>query len=133
MSFLTGLNQATGITVVRLVMGAIVCVAGYMKWAGGIENFVTTMTNWGLPMPGVLAPWVGTLELVGGAALFLGLLTRWFALYFMGHYLVALLAVKWARFGWNAGQIDMMLIAGAILLLCCGGGPLAADRFVKRK
>ncbi|MFN8526841.1 MAG: DoxX family protein [Chloroflexota bacterium] len=133
MGFLAGVNPAIGVMVLRVIMGIVLVVAGYMKWANGIGGFANAMAGWGFPIPEVLAPFVATMELVGGAAVFLGLFTRWLGLYFIPHYLVALVWVKWGRIGsWNAGQVDMMLVGGAVALALYGAGVCAVDRMMRR-
>src|SRR5690348_8953646 len=70
-------EPSRGITVVRLMMGAILLVAGIQKWANGIGGFIGFVTQLGIPAAPVLAPLLAAGEVVGGLLLLLGLGTRW--------------------------------------------------------
>jgi putative oxidoreductase len=128
----SNINQAIGHSVLRLAMGAVLAVAGYTKWAGGLDGFATALGNWGFPLPYVVAMWVASIELVGGVALLLGIFARLVGAYFVLHFLVIIFAVSAPRFGWNAARLDVMMLAAAVVMVCCGGGLLAADRVMKR-
>lgn len=59
----------------RLAMGIILSVAGYMKLIG-IAGTIAYFTKLGFPLPVVTAWFITLLELVGGIALILGLFVR---------------------------------------------------------
>ncbi len=69
---------------IRFGAGAIFMYHGYAKLFLGFGAFVAKniLTPMGFPMPDLLANLLGVLELFGGAALALGLLTRPIALMF---------------------------------------------------
>jgi putative oxidoreductase len=60
---------------------ARVCVGWVFLWAGWakLNNFdlmVENFTEWGIPFPAVMTPFVSAVEFVGGILLLLGLMTR---------------------------------------------------------
>src|SRR5215469_1843236 len=65
-----------GITVVRLMTGLLFAIHGYQKFAGGIGGVSAFFTKAAIPFPGLMAPFIAVLELVGGILLLLGVATR---------------------------------------------------------
>ena len=124
-----GIDSEWGITVVRVAMAIVLIVAGYQKWFQfGVWTGVTkAFTGYGLPMPAAFAVTAATFELVGGIALLLGLFTRWFGLYFICEFLITFFYVKLRLTGFVDGRIDLMMLAGAILLFLAGSGKAAID------
>jgi putative oxidoreductase len=123
-----------GITVVRLMAGVILVVAGTQKWAGGIGGFVGFVTNLGIPLPQVVAPLIATGEVLGGLLLLLGLGARWVGLWFVCEFLVTSLYVKLGHGqGWDPARIDLMLLAASVMLLLTGAGALAVDEWLARR
>lgn len=125
-----GIHPEWGITAVRLAMAIILIVAGYQKWFQfGVWTGVTKVfTGYGLPVPAAFAVTAATLELVGGIALLLGLFTRWVGLLYICEFLITLFYVKLRLVNFNEGRIDLMMLAGAILLFLAGSGQAAIDR-----
>jgi len=78
-------------------------------------------------MPGVMAPVVATLELVGGLLLILGLATRVVAALFTVEMLVTSLWVKIPATGWDSSDLDRMLLVACVLLVLAGPGAAAID------
>jgi putative oxidoreductase len=69
-----------GLAILRVVTGIVFAAHGYMKFFGmGIGGTTGFFSQLGIPLPGIMSPFIATLELVGGTALALGLLTRVFA------------------------------------------------------
>ncbi|MBK9385468.1 MAG: DoxX family protein [Planctomycetes bacterium] len=66
------------VLITRLALGLSFFFAGKGKLAD-LENVTKNFEGLGIPMASIQAPFVGGLELVGGAAIALGLLTRPFA------------------------------------------------------
>ncbi len=73
-------RPAVGLLVLRIAMGLIFILHGWMKLFGDREMFVREvlhMVGWVLPDPVI---WIVTiLEFVGGLALILGVFARWAA------------------------------------------------------
>ena len=123
-----GIQRQWGITVVRVVMGIIILVAGYQKFAGGVGVVAAGFEKIPIPLPWLAAPFISTLELVGGALLILGLGTRWLGLVFALEHLVTTFWVKFRLQGWNNGRLELLLVACGIMLFLIGPGKAAIDK-----
>lgn len=120
-----------GITVVRLMAGVILLVAGVQKWASGIGGFVNFMTQLGIPAPQVMGPLIATGEVVGGLLLLAGLWVRWVGVWFICEFLVTSLYAKLGRgAGWDAARIDLMLLAASVMVVLAGAGAAALDAWL---
>jgi putative oxidoreductase len=120
--------------VLRLVLGFI------MFWHGKVKFFDTKITNVkgffdaiNVPVPGLTAPAVAVLELVGGLLIVFGVLTRFVSVLFVLELIGALLYYKYAK---NVGligakeagaELDWALIAGFFTLAAYGAGRFAVD------
>ena len=78
---------------IRSMAGAVFFWEGVLKFVY-VNQGVGRFTKLGIPFPGVTAPFVGWLEIVGGIALMLGLGTRLFTIPFIVEMLVAMLSTK---------------------------------------
>jgi uncharacterized membrane protein YphA (DoxX/SURF4 family) len=67
------------------------------------------------------------LELIGGIALILGLLVRYFGLLYTIEFTVAAFWVKLPMQGYAASRIDLMILAGAAALYFLGAGRWSID------
>ena len=121
------LYPAYGIFIVRSTTGALFAVHGYQKFAGGIGGVVGFFSKLGVPAPGVLAPFVAGLELVGGILLILGVATRWISLLFACEMLVTTVFVQIPAKGWNGADLDRMLLAATLLFILAGPGAWAVQ------
>jgi putative oxidoreductase len=124
---LFGVHPGWGITVVRLVTATVFIVSGYGKWAASLAAVAAGFAKIGIPIPGVMAPFIATLELGGGILLFLGLITRVLGLLFALEMVVTAFYVKFPAQWWNPARLDLMLLAAGILVMIGGPGRLALD------
>ena len=122
-----GIEAGWGITAVRVAMGIIFIVSGWGKMTSGFGTVAASFARMGIPAPGVAGPFIAFLELFGGVALLVGLFGRWLGLVFAIEFVVATFYVKFPGLGWNAGRVDLMLLAGGILLFLAGPGKAAID------
>lgn len=66
-----------GLLVLRVVVGVVMFLHGWQKFfANGTDGVDQMLTGAGVPLPGITAIALPTLELVGGALLVLGVATR---------------------------------------------------------
>jgi len=128
------LAPRSGITIVRLMMGVILLLAGLAKWAGGIGGTIAFFTQLGIPLPQVMGPVIATGELVGGILLIVGFGTRAVGVWFVCEFLVTAFYVKLARgAGWDAARLDLMLLAGSVMLIIGGAGRLAVQEWIAHR
>ncbi len=122
-----GIEPGWGVTIVRISMGLIFAVHGYQKFAGGLGGVSDFFAKLSIPLPGLLAPLIAVLELVGGILLVIGLASRWIGLLFAIEMIVTTFWVQIPARGWNASELDRILLAGGILLFLTGAGRAAVD------
>lgn len=120
-----------GLLIARLVLGAIFLLHGYQKvvqW--GFPAVTESFAGMGAPMPEITGPVVAVLELVGGALMILGLLTR-VAGVLLAIDMVGAVVLVHARNGVfvDAGGWELVgaLGAGALALAAAGPGRFALD------
>jgi putative oxidoreductase len=122
----------------RVVMGLAFILHGYPK----LMNLSATMQGFAQQgfVPGAFwAPLVAIVECVGGACLVLGLLTRYWSLALAIEMVVTTIAVKIprgtpfvARGAGTGYELDLIYLAGALVLVLLGSGPFSVDRLMLR-
>ena len=123
-----GIDPDWGVTAVRVMTGLLFAIHGYQKFAGGIGGVSAYFAKVSIPLPVVMAPFIAGLELVGGILLILGLATRVVGGLFALEMLVTTLWVKIPSSGWNASDLDRMLLVACVLFVLAGPGAAALDR-----
>jgi putative oxidoreductase len=121
------IDTAWGITALRLATAIIFIVAGWLKYVAGAAVVAGAFASLGVPFAALSARFILGLELVGGVLLLFGIATRWLGLLFAIESLVALLVVKPKWSGFNDGPVELMLLAGGILLFIAGPGKASVD------
>ncbi|MFC4307163.1 DoxX family protein [Cohnella boryungensis] len=116
---------------VRIVVGIIFFVHGMDKFLNGMTN--TSLFFEGFGIAGFLAYVISTLEVVGGAALILGLETRVFAGLFLIEMVVAIVKVKAGAGLMNGYELDLVIAACCILLAVNGSRWLSLDAVFHKK
>jgi putative oxidoreductase len=127
-----GVDPGWGIAIVRVMTGLVFAVHGYEKVVGGLDEVAAGFERMGIPAPHVMGPFVAFLELLGGMCLIVGLGTRLLGLLFAVQMTVATLWVKIPAQGWNASDLDRMLLAAGLCLFLAGPGRAALDRVWRR-
>jgi putative oxidoreductase len=122
-----GIDPAWGVTIVRIATGLVFTVHGFQKFAGGLGGVAGFFAKIGIPLPGVMAPFIAGLELIGGILLLIGLATRWIGLLFALEMIVTTFYVQIPSKGWNASDLDRSLLAAAVLLFLAGSGRASVD------
>lgn len=121
-------------TITRVVFGIIMIMHGWPKMmvAGPARVGMNFANNYGLPAwfsyPAIF------LEVFGGAALVLGLFTRFFGAALAIELLIAMFAAHWAKgFAVGGGGYEYVMFLGfvAFYIAIRGGGPYSADSKIK--
>ncbi|MBV7507707.1 DoxX family protein [Bacillus sp. sid0103] len=118
---------------IRVILGITFFVHGVVKFQGGIENIVGWFDSIGLP--GFLAYGVATVEMIGGAAIVLGLGSRiisgLLSLLMVGAIVKVKLAVGFLGNGQMAGyELDLALLAMAVFIAINGSKMFALDQLI---
>jgi uncharacterized membrane protein YphA (DoxX/SURF4 family) len=140
-------SAPASVILIRLVVGGVFLSEGIQKFLYPGENGVGRFMKIGIPAPEVMAPFVGVVEIVCGALLMLGLLTRLAAIPLIIDMLVAILSTKipillgrgfWSfslrtlpYYGFwgmaHEARTDFAMLSGLIFLLIVGAGRWSVD------
>ena len=133
--FLSSL-QPLGPLMARIGVGVVMILHGWSKYQSGADGWVSGKMLGqmaGLPAEPALAWLVMLVELVGGALILLGLLTRISSVLVAIVMIVALVTVKGFAFltpegqVW-AGNIDWVILFTALTLAFIGPGAISVDK-----
>ena len=130
-------------------MGVGFIVHGWAKWTRGPAEFAKLLQQLGLPFPEITAWTVTILELAGGFALFIGAFVAIVSIPLMVSMFVAMITVN-MRYGFSAiktigldengpvfgppgYEINLLYIAGLLLLVLVGAGSWSIDRLLSRR
>ena len=131
------LSPEWGITVIRVMAGIIITLAGVEKLGSGFDSFAKFAASLNLPAPEFWGFFIPLLETIGGLLILFGFGARWVALLFVIEYAVTSFYVKAPRpapaGGFNSMRIDLMLWVSAITIFLVGPGALALETLVPRR
>jgi len=116
----------------RVAAGAIFFLHGYLK-VGDVAGFSGFIGTLGVPAPEIIGPVVIWMEIIGGIALVLGLLTHWVAKILAIEMLVALFLVHWDKGFYvsnNGYEFALLLVVVLISLMVTGPGKWALDKML---
>jgi len=137
MTLLTRVISAEGspaLILIRALVGAVFLSEGIQKFLFPNELGVGRFIKIGIPMPEIMAPFVGVVEIVCGAMVLVGLLTRVAAIPLIIDMCVAIASTKipiligkgfWAMA--HEARTDYSMLLGSIFLLIAGAGPWSLD------
>jgi uncharacterized membrane protein YphA (DoxX/SURF4 family) len=127
-------NAPGAVLLVRLVVGGIFFSEGIQKFLFPGDLGVGRFMKIGIPSPEVMAPFVGVCEILCGALLLIGLLTRFASLVLVINISVAIVTTKIPLLAskgfWNfahEARVDYAMLLGSLFLLIVGAGGLSAD------
>lgn len=117
---------------IRILVGWVFVSEGIQKFLFPAQLGVGRFEKIGIPSPHLMAPFVGTIEIVCGALLLIGLFTRLAAIPLLAVILVAIATTKipmLAKTGvWSVlheARADFSMLLGLLFLLITGAGSLA--------
>jgi putative oxidoreductase len=133
---------------IRLLVGAVFLAEGIQKFLYPAALAAGRFARIGIPAPEIMGPFVGIVEIIGGALIILGLLTRPAALVLAINISVALVSTKLPillgrdvgpfhvakleRYGFwsmaHEARTDWSMLLGTLFLLIVGGGAWSVDR-----
>lgn len=120
-----------GPLIARVVLGFLFVWHGVAKFNDGIEMVKGMFEMWGVPAPGISAPLIAVVEIVGGLALIAGFATRaasgLLAIVMVGA--LVLVKVDGALMPMDAAgaEVDLAYLAGVAMLMFVGPGRWSAD------
>lgn len=124
-------------TLLRVVVGFLFAAHGWQKYTEWtIAGTQAAFGEMGIPLAGIAAPAVATLELIGGIALILGLLTRPLALLLALDMFGALVLVHlpFGVFVANNGyELVLLLGASSLAIALLGPGRASVDHVLFSK
>ena len=131
------IDAPCAVILVRFLVGGVFLSEGIQKFLFPEALGVGRFTNIGIPVPGFTAPFVGGVEIVFGALLLLGLLTRVASIPLIIDISVAIATTKipllLSKGFWpmaHEARTDYCMLLGATFLLLVGAGPWSLDRIL---
>ena len=126
--------KSSGLGLLRIVVGLMVFYAGYTKvFVWGLSATAGNFQKMGVVLPQVVGPFVGVLELAGGALLTIGLFTRYLGLIFAVQFAVAtyVVAVALGK-GLLGARLELLLVFVMLALATNGGGALNLGTMLRK-
>lgn len=121
-------------TMLRVVIGFLFAAHGWQKYFQlTLDGTTAAFGQMGVPAAGIVAPVVATLEIAGGIALVLGVLTRIFAVLLTVNMLGALFMIHAAAGVFievGGFELGLALGTGAAAIALLGSGRISMDRFI---
>ena len=127
-------RTAKAIVLVRVLVGWVFVSEGIQKFLFPDSLGVGRFLKIGIPWPQVMAPFVGSVEIVCGSLVLVGLATRLAAVPLLTVISVALYSTKIIPFAKNGfwgtlheARTDVSMLLGLVFLLLVGGGAWSLD------
>jgi putative oxidoreductase len=129
-------QEQIALGVVSIVAGIIFMAHGYQKFFQmGIPGVTGFFGGLGIPLPGVAAPAVATLELVGGFLLAIGFFARFIAVP-LAIDMATAIALVHAPNGFfvpKGVEFVLLLMTAAVAIAIAGAGALSIDAATQRQ
>jgi putative oxidoreductase len=122
-----------GLAALRLAVATIFIRHGAQKlFIYGFAGVTGAFTQMGVPLPGVMGPFIGLLEFFGGIALALGFLTRLVSLGFVFDMMGAIGFVLMKK-GFGGYELEFLLLVSSLSLALAGAGRYSVDAQIGRR
>ena len=130
----SSLRFSQSIILIRVMLSFVFISEGIQKFLFSESLGVGRFVKIGIPLPGIMAPFVGVVEIVGGGFILLGLFTRIAAIPLTISMLVAIFTTKipilvekgfWAMA--HEARTDWSMILGLFFILIVGSGQWSLD------
>lgn len=121
--------ETSGLFIVRLILAVVFVPAGWGKLQN-LEQPISFFDSLGIPLPFIMAPMVGFLELACGVMLLFGVFTRLAALPLIPIMAVAILTAKMdeiIKLKDLTDTTEFLYLAMALMLVAFGPGKLSFD------
>ncbi len=127
-------RASKALLLVRLLVGWVFVSEGIQKFLFPAQLGVGRFEKIGIPAPHFMAPFVGTVEIVCGTLLLVGLFTRLAAVPLLAVILVAIATTKipmiaksgmWSML--HEARTDFSMVLGLVFLLITGAGSWSVD------
>jgi putative oxidoreductase len=128
----------SAVLLIRLAVGGVFLFEGIQKFLFPMEMGPGLFAKLGIPAPGLLAPLAGLIEVVCGALLIVGFLTRVATIPLIITMLIAIFSLGghiykasgfWAMA--HETRTDYAMLLGCLFLLAVGAGPISIDRMLR--
>jgi putative oxidoreductase len=146
-------NAPAAVVLIRLAVGAIFLSEGIQKFLYPDDIGAGRFAKIGIPNPELMGPFVGVVEIICGALVLLGFLTRVAAVPLIATMIVAIVSTKipillghgfWGfslrqlpRYGFlsmaHEARTDFAMLTGSLFLLIVGAGRWSLDALVTRR
>jgi putative oxidoreductase len=124
---------------IRVIVGSVFLSEGIQKFLFAETLGVGRFIKIGIPEPAIMAPFVGVVEIIFGALIILGLLTRLSSIPLIIDISAAIITTKIPMFlhegFWkmaHEARVDWSMLLGLIFLLIAGGGKWSLDNLRNR-
>jgi len=146
-------NAPWSVILIRLIVGGVFFSEGIQKFLYPAENGAGRFAKIGIPSPDVMGPFVGVVEIVCGALILIGFMTRLAAIPLIINMLVAILSTKipillghgfwgfslrtlpyygiWGML--HESRTDFAMLFGSLFLLIVGAGAWSVDAKAQRR
>jgi len=137
---ITSTHAPTATALIRLAVGAVFLSEGIQKFLFPADVGAARFEKIGLPSPEILAPFVGGFEIVCGALILIGLVTRLAAIPLLVVMSTAIYSTKipillksgfWKMA--HEARTDFAMFLGLLFLLIVGAGACSLDARLSRK
>ena len=133
-------RASKAVLLIRILVGWVFLSEGIQKFLFPDSLGVGRFVKIGIPLPQVMAPFVGAVEIVCGSLLLIGLATRLATVPLVIDIAVAIYSTKIITFAKNGfwgtlheARTDVSMLLGLIFLLLIGGGAWSLDAWLAER